>query len=101
MGKGTPPTKGSWQLPCKSPCRLWVACRAAFTPAAPAALADLHSPEPRDYVLLHRDTGTALYATRATEAEIHRANLNLRRSGNRNRYVAARHLPHGRGEPQG
>jgi len=41
-------------------------------------LADLHSPEPRDYVLLHRDTGTALYATRATEAEIHRANLNLR-----------------------
>jgi hypothetical protein len=45
-----------------------------------------------DYVLLHRDTGTALYATRATEAEIHRANLYLRRSGNRNRYVAARHL---------
>jgi hypothetical protein len=42
--------------------------------------------------LLHRDTGTALYATRATEAEIHRANLYLRRSGNRNRYVAARHL---------
>ena len=54
-----------------------------------------------DYVLLHRDTGTALYATRATEAEIHRANANLSRSGNRNRYVAARHLPHGRGEPQG
>jgi hypothetical protein len=45
-------------------------------------------------VLLHRDTGTALYATSATEAEIHRANANLRRSGNRNRYVAARHLPH-------
>jgi hypothetical protein len=54
-----------------------------------------------DYVLLHRDTGTALYATRATEAKIHRANLNLRRSGNRNRYVAARHLPHQRLEPQG
>jgi hypothetical protein len=51
-----------------------------------------------DYVLLHRDTGTALYATRATEAEIHRANLNLWQSGNRNRYVAARHLPHGRGD---
>jgi hypothetical protein len=51
-----------------------------------------------DYVLLHRDTGTALYATRATEAEIHRANLNLRRSGNRNRYVSARHLPHQRGD---
>ena len=47
------------------------------------------------YVLLHHDTGTALYATRATEAEIHRANANLRRSGNRNRYVAAKHLPHG------
>ena len=53
-----------------------------------------------DYVLLHRDTGSALYATRATEAEIHRANLNLRRSGNRNRYVAARHLPHQRGDQQ-
>ena len=54
-----------------------------------------------DYVLLHRDTGTALYATRATEAEIHRANLNLSRSGNRNRYVAARHLPHGQRDGQG
>ena len=54
-----------------------------------------------DYVLLHRDTGTALYATRATEAEIHRANLNLRRSGNRNRYVAARHLPHQRDDGRG
>jgi|GEM_PF-2368202 len=54
-----------------------------------------------EYVLLHRDTGTALYATRATEAEIHRANLNLSRSGNRNRYVAARHLPHQRLEAQG
>jgi len=47
-----------------------------------------------DYVLLHRDTGTALYRTRATEEEIHRANRNLSRSGNRNRYVAARHLGH-------
>jgi hypothetical protein len=48
-----------------------------------------------DYVLLHRDTGTALYRTRATEAEIHQANRNLSRSGNRNRYVAARHFgPH-------
>jgi hypothetical protein len=54
-----------------------------------------------DYVLLHRDTGTALYATRATEAEIHRANLNLSRSGNRNRYVAARHLPHQRDDGRG
>jgi hypothetical protein len=49
-----------------------------------------------DYVLLHRDTGTALYRTRATEAEIHQANRNLSRSCNRNRYVAARHFgPHG------
>ena len=54
-----------------------------------------------EYLLLHRDTGTALYATRATEAEIHRANGQLRRSGNRHRYVAARHLPHGRGEGMG
>jgi hypothetical protein len=54
-----------------------------------------------DYVLLHRDTGSALYATSATEAEIHRANANLRRSGNRNRYGAARHLPHQRGDGQG
>jgi hypothetical protein len=53
-----------------------------------------------DYVLLHRDTGTALYATRATEAEIHRANANLTQSGNRNRYVAARHLPHQRVDQQ-
>jgi hypothetical protein len=50
--------------------------------------------EAADYVLWHRDTGTALYRTRATEAEIHQANRNLSRSGNRNRYVAARHLPH-------
>jgi hypothetical protein len=49
-----------------------------------------------DYVLLHRDTGAALYRTRATEEEIHRANHNLSRSGNSNRYVAARHFgPHG------
>jgi hypothetical protein len=31
-----------------------------------------------DYVLLHRDTGFALYITRATEAEIHRANQQLK-----------------------
>jgi hypothetical protein len=50
--------------------------------------------EASDYVLLHRDTGCALYTTRATEAEIHRANQNLKRSGQRSRYVAARHLGH-------
>ena len=47
-----------------------------------------------DYVLLHRDTGSALYTTRATEAEIHRANQNLKRAGQRSRYVAARRLGH-------
>ena len=47
-----------------------------------------------NYVLLHRDTGSALYTTRATEAEIHRANQNLKQAGQRSRYVAARHLGH-------
>jgi hypothetical protein len=63
-------------------------------------MAELHSPEPRDYVLLHRGTDSGLYTTRATEAEIHSANANLRRSGNRNRYVA-RHLHHQRGDAGG
>ena len=54
-----------------------------------------------DYVLLHRDTGMPLYSTCATEVEIQRANANLRRSGNRNRYVAARHLPHPQREAHG
>ncbi len=54
-----------------------------------------HSPEqPPDYVLLHRDTGTARYATRATEAEIQRANQRLQGHGSASRYVAARHLGH-------
>ena len=96
----------------------WVASPAAPTPAAPAAmpapnpwltteqlcaeLAISRSTETADaYVLLHRDIGTALYATRATETEIHKACLNLSRSVNCNRYVAARHLPHQRREPQG
>jgi hypothetical protein len=66
----------------------------------PRRMAESHQDPNReqaaDYVLLHRDTGTALYQTRATEAEIHQANRNLSRSGNRNRYVAARHFaPHG------
>ena len=47
-----------------------------------------------EYVLLHRDTGTARYATRATEAEIHRANQRLQGHGSASRYVAARHLGH-------
>ena len=67
---------------------------------AMAESSPVHASEPTgDYVLLHRDTGTALYSTQATETEIYRANANLRRSGNRNRYVAARHLPHQGGGP--
>ena len=45
-----------------------------------------------DYVFHNRDTGTALYVTRGSASEIHRANRNLSRAGNRNRYVPARHL---------
>ncbi len=51
-------------------------------------------PEACDYVLLHRDTGLALYTTRATELEIHRANSSLSRAGQRARFVAARYLMH-------
>jgi hypothetical protein len=47
-----------------------------------------------EYVLLHRDTGTARYATTATEAEIHRANQRLQGAGSDSRYVEARHLGH-------
>lgn len=49
-------------------------------------------PEASDYVLLHRDTGSALYTTRATEQEIQRANVSLSRVGQRSRFVAARYL---------
>jgi hypothetical protein len=51
-----------------------------------------------DYLLFHRDTGSALCTTRATAAEIHRANQNLQRAGQRSRYVAARHLGHQPGQ---
>lgn len=54
------------------------------------------SPEHRNYVLLHRDTGAALYTTCATETEIHRANQHLKRAGHPARYVPARHLKHHR-----
>jgi hypothetical protein len=47
-----------------------------------------------DYVLLHRETGTAGYATRATAAEIHRVNERLQEAGSASRYVSARHLGH-------
>jgi hypothetical protein len=56
------------------------------------------TPDPTDasdYVLLHRDTGSALYTTRATEGEIQRANANLKQAGQRSRFVSAKHLmPH-------
>jgi hypothetical protein len=51
--------------------------------------------------LLHRDTGTAGYATRATAAEIQRANQRLQGAGSANRYVAARHLGHNGPQRQG
>ena len=58
-----------------------------------AELTPFQAPEPAcDYVLLHRETGTAGYATRATAAEIHRANQRLQGAGSASRYVAARHL---------
>ena len=62
------------------------------------------APDPQeasDYVLLHRVTGLALYSTRATEEEIHRANSNLRQAGHRSRYVAARYLMHHRSGREG
>jgi hypothetical protein len=52
------------------------------------------APEARDNVLLHRDTGAALYTTRATEEEIARANSSLSRAGQRSRFVTARFLMH-------
>jgi hypothetical protein len=55
---------------------------------------------PRDRVHLHPDTGSAHYTTRATEAEIHRANANLKQAGKRSRFVAAKHLMHHRQAPQ-
>ena len=73
-----------------------------FSPglSAPSALMARRSmPQPlstdaSDYVLLHRDTGCALYTTRATELEIHRANQKLKQAGQRSRYVPARQLGH-------
>jgi hypothetical protein len=54
------------------------------------------SPDHREYVLLRGSTGAALYTTCATEAEIHRANQNLKRAGHPARYLPARHLKHHR-----
>jgi hypothetical protein len=52
------------------------------------------APGASDYVLLHRDTGSALYTTRAMEEEIARANYSLSRAGQRSRFVTARYLMH-------
>jgi hypothetical protein len=87
-------TKGLHCQPFQTLWRRWRPSASLRSARACAPMPELTSAEPADYVLLHRDTGTALYRTRATEAEIHRANRNLSRSGNRNRYVAARHLGH-------
>lgn len=46
--------------------------------------------EANDYVLLHRDTGLALYTTRAREGDIHLANHKLSVAGERLRYVPAK-----------
>jgi len=59
-------------------------------------MAEPPSPEHADYVPLHGSTGAALHTTCATEAEIQRANRNLKRVGHPARYVAARHLKHHR-----
>ena len=56
------------------------------------------STDASDYVLLHRDTGCALYTTRATKAQIHRANQKLKQAGQRSRYVPVKHLGH---QPRG
>jgi hypothetical protein len=60
-----------------------------------AELLPFRAPEPAcDYVLLHRETCIAGYATRATAAKIHRANQRLPGAGSASRYVAARYLGH-------
>ncbi len=62
----------------------------------------VQAPEPAcGYVLLHRETGTAGYATRATATEIYRANQRLQGAGSARRYVAARYLGHHGVERQG
>jgi len=72
---------------CSALLRPSASCRYPVMPMSAA-------PEASDYVLLHRDTGSALYTTRATEQEIHRANSSLSRAGQRSRFVAARYLMH-------
>jgi len=72
----------------------------------PRAMVEFHQPLPGsqgpvDVVLLHRETGTARYATRATAAEIHRANQRLQGAGSVCRYVATRHLGHHGAERHG
>ncbi|MEB3200912.1 MAG: hypothetical protein VKK62_10350 [Synechococcaceae cyanobacterium] len=57
-------------------------------------MADPLPPQAFEVVLLHQDTGAVLYSTRATQAELQRANGAIRRAGQRLRFVAARHLGH-------
>jgi hypothetical protein len=83
-------------------CSALLALARARSACAMAESMPTHSPEqPLDYVLLHQATGTARYATRATEAEIHRANQRLQGHGSTSRYVAARHLGHHGPQRQG
>jgi hypothetical protein len=83
-------------------CSALLAGARARSPRAMAESLPSQAPEPAcDYVLLHRETGTAGYATRATAAEIHRANQRLQGVGSASRYVAARHLGHHGAERQG
>ncbi len=74
--------------------------RSKPTPAC-CAMPDPAPSDASDYVLLHRDTGSALYTTRATEEEIHRANRNLQRAGQRSRFVSTKHLMHHHPTPAG
>ncbi len=83
-------------------CSALLAVARARCPRAMAEFQPLPAPQgAAEYVLLHRYTGTARYATRATEAEIHRANQRLQGHGSASRYVAARHLGHHGPQRQG
>jgi hypothetical protein len=67
---------------CSALLRPSASCRCPVMPMSAAS-------EASDYVLLHRDTCSALYTTRATEEEIARANSSLSRAGQRSRFVTA------------
>jgi len=77
------PLRGFRPRPRQSHQPPWVACRAAIARQPFAAMTS--SPW---------YTTEELCTTRATEAEIHRANDNLKQAGQRSRFVAAKHLMH-------